>query len=144
MYKKLKFQLGDRMVNIGCQCHPGVISYPSGNKGKHGKVRGVDYAEIEMGSGRGYHILYDDGGEGTGWACCYELENNKTIMQKVSIMMKKLVSSDIQTLVKAGYLSDELEITSKGQEALLAELFEQNKAALVTAAQADLDTAKDE
>ena len=53
--------------------------------------------------------------------------------------MKKLLDSDTQTLVKAGYIDGDLNLTDEGREALHSELFTANKAALVKSAQAKLD-----
>lgn len=55
----------------------------------------------------------------------------KTFMQKVSIMMKKLLDSDTQELVKAGFLNGDLMPTEEGGVELDAILFIANKAALV-------------
>jgi hypothetical protein len=61
--------------------------------------------------------------------------NNKTMAQKIGSMMKKLLDSDTQKLVKASLINGDLELTSQGQQALMAILFEANKAALVKEAE---------
>lgn len=63
-------------------------------------------------------------------------------MSKLNNMMKQLLDSDTQTLVKAGYINGDLELTPEGQSALQTILFAANKAALVTAGQAKLDEEK--
>ncbi len=72
------------------------------------------------------------------------ITNKPGIMKKLSILLKKLVDSDTQTLIKAGYIDDKLELTEAGEQALLTILFLANKAELVTMAQADLDEAAKE
>jgi hypothetical protein len=67
------------------------------------------------------------------------LTNKTTPKMKLTNLVKKLVDSDTQTLIKAGFINGDLELTSTGKEELFAIIFEGNKAALVTAAQAVLD-----
>lgn len=50
-------------------------------------------------------------------------------------MMKRLLDADTQTLVKAGLINGDLEMTSLGQQTLMAVLFDANKAALVKEAE---------
>lgn len=66
----------------------------------------------------------------------------KPLIMKLNAMMKQLLDADTQTLVKAGYINGDLEMTSDGEDALLTILFVANKAALVTDAQAKLDAEK--
>jgi hypothetical protein len=70
---------------------------------------------------------------------CDIAPRKKPIMSRLNNMMKRLLDSDTQTLVKAGYINGDLELTDKGQEALDSVLFAANKAELVTLAQADLN-----
>lgn len=70
------------------------------------------------------------------------LKSNKTIMEQVSIMMKKLLDADTQTLVKAGYVNGNLDLTEEGKKALMASLFMANKTELVKLAQEKIDEAK--
>jgi len=88
---------------------------------------------------RSWGIFFDNPGE-------IKLLNRKevTIMNKLSIMMKKLLSSDIQTLVKAGYINGDLNLTTEGERALNAVLFEANKKALVELAEKELADAKED
>jgi len=60
-------------------------------------------------------------------------------MNRLTPMQKRLLDADTQTLLKAGYLDSELDLTDAGQEVLDGIMFEANKAALVAAAQARLD-----
>lgn len=62
------------------------------------------------------------------------IKPKKSLMNKLSIIAKKLLDADTATLVKAGYLDSELDLTEEGGEALDAILFAANKAALVEAA----------
>jgi hypothetical protein len=66
-------------------------------------------------------------------------KNKKTTMTQINIMMKKLLDSDTQTLVRAGFLDNELNLTDEGKEAIFVSLFDTQKAALVVAAQAKID-----
>lgn len=68
-----------------------------------------------------------------------ELIKTKTFMTRVSIMMKKLLDGDTQTLVKAGFINGDLELTDEGSKALLAVVFTNLKAELVKIAQEQID-----
>lgn len=63
----------------------------------------------------------------------------KKLMTKLTTMMKKLLDSDTQTLVKAGYINGDLEPTDTGNSALMTILFLANKPALVADAQTVID-----
>ena len=67
-----------------------------------------------------------------------EIKNQKN-MKSLGVMMRKLLDSDTQTLVKAGYINGDLELTSEGTTALDSVIFDANKAALVALAQTKLD-----
>lgn len=67
------------------------------------------------------------------------IKPKKTLMNKVSTMMKKLLDADTQTLVKAGYLNGDLDLTDKGKTALNTIVFMANKADLVVSAQEAID-----
>lgn len=98
----------------------------------------------------GIYIRRDDGQTGGGvdgtWtirrdnntATLSILTKKKSLMTKVNVMMKKLLDKDTQTLVKAGYIDGDLELTDEGEEALDAILFQQHKAELVTLAKEQL------
>ncbi len=61
----------------------------------------------------------------------------------LSTIAKKLFDADTKTLIKAGFLDQHsLTLTDAGRAQIWAILFEQNKAALVAAAQADIDEKK--
>ena len=79
------------------------------------------------------------------WELITEKINNKkqTIMNKLSLMMKKLLDNDLQVLVKAGYINENLELTTDGKVALDSVLFDANKVALVKLAQEKLDEEKE-
>jgi hypothetical protein len=61
---------------------------------------------------------------------CYLPKANKKDM-KLSALMKRILDKDTKTLIKAGFLDKNLELTKKGSDALEAILVEQNKEALV-------------
>ena len=63
------------------------------------------------------------------------LTNSHTIMNKLSIMMKKLLDKDTQILVKAGFINGDLDLTGEGQNALNTVLFIEKKAELVKLAE---------
>lgn len=63
----------------------------------------------------------------------------KSMIRTLTNMMKKLLDSDTQTLAKAEYINGDLELTSRGRDALLTILFVTNKAELVKMAQEDID-----
>jgi hypothetical protein len=69
----------------------------------------------------------------------YKLVKNNNRMQKVSIMMKKLLDKDTQILVKAGFIDGDLNLTTEGLHALNSILFATNKADLVVLAQEAID-----
>lgn len=52
-------------------------------------------------------------------------------LTKVGAMMKRLLSTEIQLLVKAGLINGDLELTAEGQKVLSACIFEQFKDKLV-------------
>ncbi len=65
------------------------------------------------------------------WELVTEVKHNMTFMNKISIMMKKLLDSDTQVLVKAGFINGNLMPTQEGLNELDAILFIANKAELV-------------
>lgn len=65
-------------------------------------------------------------------------EPKKTIMTKLNTMMKKLLDTDTQTLMKAGFINGDLDLTSEGKNELWTLIFDQHKAALVEAAKAKI------
>ena len=71
-----------------------------------------------------------------------EPNKQRTIKMRVSIMMKKLLDKDARTLIKAGYIDGDLELTEKGREANDALDFERNKVELVRLANEDLEDRK--
>jgi len=64
------------------------------------------------------------------------------VMEKLSTMMKKLLSPELQTLAKAGYINSNLELTEKGIKALNTVMFLANQKELVTLAEADIAEAE--
>ncbi len=127
-----KFKVGDRIRNVSQK--PPLIG---GNRGKLGKV-------VEVNGSDHYSIKYDDGAQGAGEGIHYEKLTKKSLMQKVSTMMKRLLDADTQTLVKAGFINGDLDLTDEGKEALYAILFDANKTALVAAAKEALTESKED
>ncbi len=73
---------------------------------------------------------------------CVESLKSKTKiskMKKLGNMMKKLLDSDTQTLVKARFINGDLEITDTGTRALIEILFTDKKTELVKLAQEQID-----
>jgi hypothetical protein len=68
----------------------------------------------------------------------------KTIMKTVSTMMKRLLDSDTQKLVKAGFLNGDLNVTDEGRKELINFLFLQHKADLVKVADEKIAEAEKE
>ncbi len=62
------------------------------------------------------------------------------VMQKLSPMQKELLDEDTKTLIKAGYLDNDMDLTEEGGEVLNAIYFKEKKKELVAAAQAKLDS----
>lgn len=125
--RKAKFEVGDRIKNIA-----GETDLNSNNE-KLGRVSQVDFSYSE----RPYLIKYDDGSEGQGGENDYKLikENKKTIMSRISTMMKKLLDADTQKLIQAGFIDSELDLTSEGATQLNIFLFMANKADMVKLAE---------
>lgn len=74
--------------------------------------------------------------------CGETIKPKRTIMKTLNTMMKKLLDADTQTLVKAGYINGDLELTSEGRAALNTIVFQANKKELVAMAQEELDAEK--
>lgn len=64
-------------------------------------------------------------------------------MISLNTMMKKLLDKDTQTLIKAGFINGDLQLTDEGWQNLKALLFEQNKDEMIKAAQEKLDEEKE-
>ena len=70
--------------------------------------------------------------------CAIQSINPKENAMSISAIAKRLLDKDTRTLVKAGFLDSELDLTEKGQEALDAINFEEQKAKLVKMAEEEL------
>ncbi len=120
-------QIGDRVKLVG-----NYYSDGDGNPvwgGREGKIKGTVISGINE-----YRVRWDNGIENSGYREGRDLEllkSNKTIMQRVSNMMKKLLDADTQVLVKAGYINGDLELTDEGIIALETILFMENKKEMV-------------
>ncbi len=69
-------------------------------------------------------------------------KKDKPMASKLGSMMKKLLDADTQTLVKAGYINGDLELTEAGKTALWSIMFTSNKDALVAEAKEVLEAEK--
>jgi len=72
------------------------------------------------------------------------LTKRKTIMQKLTPMLRRALSKELQTLYKADYIDGDLELTKEGRNAMWAILLETNKEEVVKLAQEKLDEEKRE
>lgn len=104
-----RLEVGDRIQNIDMT--KGICN---ANRHKFGTVVKSDSVFNH------YNIKYDDGSLGMGGSESYKkiTKNKKTFMNKVSVMMKKLLDARTQKFVKAGFINGDLDITSEGVEAL--------------------------
>lgn len=122
------FKVGDRIVNTQPNSY---------NSGKRGTLMAITPK---------FKVIYDDGEHGESSTGEYykiiKTTNENTMIKTVSNMMKRLLDADTQTLVKAGYINGDLELTCRGLLALQTIIFVQNKAALVESAQADITEAE--
>lgn len=103
-----RLKTGDRILNTA------KISPASPNAGKLGVVTLVGTNSFDRTPI--YYIRYDDGERGQGGSEYYKLvtKDKKTIMNRVSIMMKKLLDARTQKFVKAGFIDGDLDITTDG------------------------------
>lgn len=65
-------------------------------------------------------------------------------MNKLKTLAKKLLSSDIRTLVKAGLLNSDLSVAERGRAAIDALFIEENMSALVEIAKERIEEDKEE
>lgn len=134
----MQFNIGDRVrrARAGSNCNMHI--------GDTGVVTGL------IPSSGGIFVKADkDGIQNSHTAVNFDLVEHITnypftikLMKTLSIMMQKLLDADTQTLVKAGFINGDLDLTTEGTKALNAIMFQTNKAALVTLAQEQIDSAK--
>lgn len=126
----MQYKVGDRFRVVNR--HPDNTSY----EGLTGVVEQV------LGTKR-YEVLFENGVRCQGWTDQNDMEfisnDNKTQMKTLGTMMKRLLDKDTQTLVKAGFVNGDLELTEEGRKALLAIQFSEKKSELVILAQEVLD-----
>lgn len=124
------YKVGTRIKNVAYT----PDGQRSDNYGKMGIVDRVSGMECSI------YVAYDDGCAGRSDNPAKDYKIIKTSkMKKLGIMMKKLLDTDTQTLVKAGYINGDLELTGEGEDALITLLFDDKKADLVNLAQSKLD-----
>lgn len=137
----MKFKVGDKVRIV-----KGTTAFARSHLGYLGEITKIEpgnhgFADV----GDGYYIL-DYKNEKCVWEVDVELvsssNNQKPMTQKISAIAKKLLDGDTKTLIKAGFIDNNLDLTDKGTAALNAIVFEQNKAALVEAAKAEVEEAK--
>lgn len=77
----------------------------------------------------------------------YNLFGPKDLLERTMTMFsniaKRLLDSKTKTLIKAGYLSTDLKLTSVGEEALLAGLLAENMEELVKSAEEKIEEEKE-
>ena len=71
-----------------------------------------------------------------------EINNNNNNNMKLNTMMKKLLDKDTKTLIEAGYINGDLELTEAGKKELMVILFLANKKELVDSAKELLEDNK--
>ena len=66
---------------------------------------------------------------------CLKISSDKLLINKISMsfsaIAKRILDKDTRTLVKAGFLSNDLTLTPKGEEHLLSIMLQNNKADLI-------------
>ncbi len=158
------FAIGDRILNRGIS-----TSINSGKKGYVTKIGNPNYIYVayddgEKGEGtlkhyinltregenkmaitdQGYHSLrvasYD---MGCATATTSINQEGTKRMRSLSVIQKLTLSKEDQTLLKAGYLCEDLSLSTKGTQALMATLWQVHKAEMVKLAQAELDEEKE-
>lgn len=144
MKNSMQLKKGDRVVCTGSFAN---VSELIGKKGKVVSVRTDSTNSI----GVEFDESFDDGhncdGAGNPRHCRWgeesslKLDKNMTI-KKLGAMMKKLLDSNTQTLVKAGFINGDLELTEEGIDALNVLCFDAYKTELVAMAQAKIDEEK--
>lgn len=65
-------------------------------------------------------------------------KRNMGALQKLTILAKTLVDSDLKTLLKAGWLNSSLELTVEGEDAIFAHYLTTHKADLAKLAKAEM------
>lgn len=118
-----KFRIGDRVKVVGNR----PINQPRYPDGTTGTI-------VALLGGMRYSIDWDNGYQSYIWTDVGDIKlinDNKTIMAKVGIMMKKLLDKDTQILVEAGFINGDLELTCLGRTHLDAILFTANKGELI-------------
>lgn len=70
------------------------------------------------------------------------IKPKKTLMTKLTNMIKKFLDADAQALVEAGFINGDLELTEAGRRALTEITFDKYKADLVAVAKAQIEEAK--
>lgn len=97
--------------------------------------------------GYDYSWLIRRGGEDELRTDCFKnlilkTKSKKSLIMKLTPMLKRLLDKKAQTLYKAEYINGDLELTEDGRSALNTILFEANKDELVKLAQEKLDEEK--
>lgn len=131
-----KYKVGDRIKNVDTE--------PGNNSGKYGTVERVDiYYRSPSETTYEVAILYDDGCKGASKEAekFYKIIN-KTVMQKINIFAKKLLDKNTKTLIEAGYLNENLDLTSQGSDALELIAFDKYALELVAMAEAKIEEDK--
>lgn len=140
--KETEFQVGDRVEAISPpdSCHDLV-----GKKGTVRYIRDVYNCKIGVEFDESFAVghtldgkIKADMGRWCEASSLKKIGTKKSFMKKLTTIFKKLVDADTAALVQAGYLNEDLELTSDGASELQTISFIANKAALVDAAKAKL------
>lgn len=144
-----KFKVGDH-VKILWDC----TTYTGGPYGNYGTVIGFNRVTIEVGgfylSNNNYslgfyynelQLVHVQASSDIFWGAVDLLNNTphyknnkKTIMQKISNYAKSILDADTKSLIKADFLTTDLELTCEGKAELEAIILQTNKAGLVASA----------
>lgn len=66
---------------------------------------------------------------------CEDNNNEQNKLMKITSMVKRLLDKDTKTLVKAGFINGNLELTEEGRNSLMAIMFDKFKPELVKEAE---------
>lgn len=131
-----KFKVGDQFYVTTENFEGGIMEITSVREDHHYPYR---VSVIKIGSGSRCKELGDTGSNWRDDGDMYLINNkNKTMAQKIGIFAKKLLDSNTQTLLKAGYIDSNLELTAKGKSNLDLIAFQTNMTALVAMATEEL------
>lgn len=83
------------------------------------------------------------GSWGTIYASSGENKHKKSKIMKLNNYMKKVLSKELRTLIQAGFVNGDLELTTEGKDAIWAELLDEKKTVMVKLAEEKLKEEKE-